>query len=200
MSRTETRENPSGRAASQPGENNPARTPREAMGGGLALGRYAVTDWGPAPGDLEAAMSESARHIREAKAKQAEALEHLAGLIEPPPMRTRIGPRFWRPSGPGGGPPGAANRAAHPGGQRPGARTAWPTVGMLPLPIPRKAQNERAALLSRISWVKAAGGGLGGTPLSVWHTPPWVRSHAASTSHVHVRAHFCSSSNGIIAV
>ena len=31
---------------------------------------------------------------------------------------------------------------------------------------------------------KAASGGLGGTPLSVWHTPPWVRSHAASTSHV----------------
>ena len=97
----------------------PARTPREAMGGGLALGRYAVTDWGPAPGDLEAAMSESARHIREAEAKRAEAFEHLAGLIEaedlrarnaswrrvsriePPPMRTRIGPRFWRPSGPG---------------------------------------------------------------------------------------------------
>ena len=52
------------------------------MGGGLALGRYAVTDWGPAPGDLEAAMSESARHIREAEAKRAEAFEHLAGLIE----------------------------------------------------------------------------------------------------------------------
>ena len=80
MSRTETRENPPGRAASQPGDPNPTRTPREAMGGGLALGRYAVTDWGPAPGDLEAAERELAARVEDRASPDAD--PDQAALLE----------------------------------------------------------------------------------------------------------------------